>query len=106
GCRGAARRRRRRHAGAAMKGVIVDWAGTIVDYGSRAPVEAFRAAFAEEGVDISVAEARAPMGLAKRDHISAVLGMERVAGAWKKRHGAAPGEAEIERLYRRFLPLQ
>jgi phosphonoacetaldehyde hydrolase len=89
-----------------MKGVIVDWAGTIVDYGSRAPVEAFRAAFAHEGVPITVAEARGPMGLAKRDHISAVIEMPRVAGAWRERHGAPAGDADIERIYRRFLPLQ
>jgi phosphonoacetaldehyde hydrolase len=88
-----------------MKGVIVDWAGTIVDYGSRAPVEAFRAAFAEEGVEITVAEARGPMGLAKRDHIRAVLAMPRVAQAWAARHGAST-EAHIDRLYARFLPLQ
>jgi phosphonoacetaldehyde hydrolase len=89
-----------------VKGVICDWAGTIVDYGSRAPVEAFRAAFAGEGVEISVAEARGPMGLAKRDHIRAVLEVERVAGAWRKKHGATAGEAEIDRIYQRFLPLQ
>ena len=90
-----------------LKGVIVDWAGTIVDYGSRAPVEAFRAAFAHEGVEISIAEARAPMGLAKRDHIRAVIEMARVTTAWRERHGGkAPGEDEIERIYQRFLPLQ
>jgi phosphonoacetaldehyde hydrolase len=89
-----------------MKGVIVDWAGTIVDYGSRAPVEAFRAAFANEGVPITVAEARGPMGLAKRDHISAVIQMARVAAAWRERHGGDAGDADIERIYRRFLPLQ
>ncbi len=89
-----------------MKAVIVDWAGTIVDYGSRAPVEAFRAAFAGEGVEITVAEARGPMGLAKRDHIRAVLEMPRVAAAWRERHGEPAGEAAIDRLYARFLPLQ
>jgi phosphonoacetaldehyde hydrolase len=89
-----------------MKAVIVDWAGTIVDYGSRAPVEAFRAAFAEEGVEITVGEARGPMGLAKRDHIRAVLEMPRVAGSWRAHHGAAAEESDIDRLYARFLPLQ
>lgn len=43
--------------------VILDWAGTTVDFGSFAPtqifVEAFRQAF---DVEITLAEARVPMG--------------------------------------------
>lgn len=46
--------------------VILDWAGTTVDFGSFAPtqifVEAFRQAF---DVEITLAEARVPMGLGK-----------------------------------------
>ena len=33
----------------ALRAVIFDWAGTMVDFGSRAPVEAFRTLFAEFG---------------------------------------------------------
>jgi phosphonoacetaldehyde hydrolase len=89
-----------------LQAVIVDWAGTIVDYGSRAPLEAFRAAFAGVGVEITVGEAREPMGLAKRDHIRAILRMPRVAGAWRAAHGEAATEDDVGRLYERFLPLQ
>lgn len=32
-----------------VQAVILDWAGTMVDYGSRAPVEAFIRLFAERG---------------------------------------------------------
>ena len=49
---------------------MLDWAGTIIDHGSRAPVEAFREIFRRRDVTISVDEARAPMGMEKRDHIS------------------------------------
>ena len=46
--------------GAGMRGkieaVIFDWAGTVVDYGSFAPVEAFRRAFAEAGVQPTTEE--------------------------------------------------
>ena len=46
-----------------INAVILDWAGTTVDFGSFAPtqifVEAFRRAF---GVEITLAEARVPMG--------------------------------------------
>ena len=53
--------------------VILDWAGTTVDFGSFAPtqifVEAFRRAF---DVEITLAEARVPMGLGKWQHIEAL----------------------------------
>ena len=52
-----------------IKLVILDWAGTVLDFGCRAPAGAFVAAFAEVGVTVSVAEARRPMGLHKKDHI-------------------------------------
>ena len=40
----------------ALRAVIFDWAGTMVDFGSRAPVEAFRTLFAEFGTEITEAE--------------------------------------------------
>jgi phosphonoacetaldehyde hydrolase len=55
-----------------LKAVILDWAGTVVDHGSRAPMGAFVRAFAQFGVTIAVADARGPMGMAKWDHIRAV----------------------------------
>ena len=55
-----------------VKAVIFDWAGTVVDYGSLAPMGAFVETFAEFGVEISIDEARGPMGMAKRPHIAAL----------------------------------
>jgi phosphonoacetaldehyde hydrolase len=78
----------------------------MVDCGSRAPVEAFRAAFEHERVPITVAEARAPMGLAKRDHIATITAMPRVRGEWSSIHGKAPSDADVDRIYHQFLPLQ
>ena len=46
-----------------IKAVIFDWAGTMIDFGSRAPMGAFVEVFGEFGVDLTVAEARGPMGL-------------------------------------------
>lgn len=46
--------------------VIFDWAGTVVDYGCMAPVGAFTKVFSNRGIDITIAEARAPMGLHKK----------------------------------------
>lgn len=88
-----------------LKAVVFDWAGTVVDFGSRAPMGVFVKAYAEFGVDISVAEARGPMGLAKRDHIAALMAMPRISAAWAARHGHAPGEADIDSVYEVFMPM-
>ncbi len=89
-----------------LRAVVIDWAGSMIDFGSRAPVEAFLAAFRHEGVELTVAEARQPMGMAKRDHIRALTRMPRVAAAWQKAAGRAFTEDDVERFYQKFLPLQ
>ena len=57
-----------------LRAVVFDWAGTVVDHGSLAPAEAFVRCFASFGLTITLEQARAPMGLAKADHIAALLG--------------------------------
>ncbi|MDG3004703.1 phosphonoacetaldehyde hydrolase [Paludisphaera mucosa] len=91
---------------ARLAAVIFDWAGTTVDHGSRAPARVFVEIFARCGVAIDEGEARGPMGKAKRDHIASILALPRVAAAWRERRGAGPGEADVDRLYADFLPLQ
>lgn len=82
---------------------IFDWAGTVLDFGCIAPVEAFRQAFAEDGVAISEAEARAPMGAAKRQHIEMILAQPAVAERWQARKGSAPTQMDVDGLYSAFL---
>ncbi|EPF74499.1 phosphonoacetaldehyde hydrolase [Acinetobacter rudis] len=89
-----------------LQAVVFDWAGTTVDFGSRAPILAFMALFADNNVEITIEEARAPMGLEKRDHIAAVLAMPRVASAWQAVYGTAASEDDVDRLYRDFIPYQ
>jgi phosphonoacetaldehyde hydrolase len=89
-----------------VKGVIFDWAGTTVDHGCLASATTFVEAFKGAGIGLSVAEARAPMGLAKWHHIQALIRLPSVAEAWRARYGATPGDADVEQIYRRFLPLQ
>lgn len=89
-----------------LKAVIFDWAGTIVDYGSCAPVLAFQEVFKREGVSIDVSTARGPMGTNKRDHIKSILAVPTVSTAWTKLKGAAPTEADIDRIYHAFTPIQ
>jgi phosphonoacetaldehyde hydrolase len=90
-----------------VKAVIFDWAGTVIDYGSLAPMGAFVETFGEFGVTISPEEARAPMGMAKRPHIAAIMMLPRVAEAWAKRHGHAPTDGRrLSCFTRRFSTLR
>jgi phosphonoacetaldehyde hydrolase len=82
-----------------IKAVIFDWAGTMIDFGCRAPVLALRQVFSEAGVEIDEVEARADMGRAKRDHIRALLAMPRIADAWRARHGRSSDESDVDRLH-------
>jgi phosphonoacetaldehyde hydrolase len=88
-----------------LKAVVFDWAGTVIDFGSRAPMGVFVEAFRRFGVEITIAEARGPMGRAKRDHIASLMAEPRIAAAWRAAHGHLPGEADIDRLYEVFIPL-
>jgi phosphonoacetaldehyde hydrolase len=88
-----------------IKAVILDWAGTVLDHGSRAPMGAFVEAFARFGVTISIADARGPMGMAKRDHIRLVGTAPAVAAAWRAKHGRDFDEAAIDAIFDVFEPL-
>ena len=87
-----------------VKAAIFDWAGTVVDYGSLAPMGVFVETFAQFGVAVSIDEARGPMGMAKRPHIVALTLLPRVAEAWKAVHGRPPMEADVDALYEVFVP--
>jgi phosphonoacetaldehyde hydrolase len=89
-----------------VKAVIFDWAGTTVDHGSRAPAGAFQTLFRNHGVEASIAQARGPMGMHKRDHIAAMLAIPEIASQWIAGHGAAPTEADLDALFEAFIPLQ
>jgi phosphonoacetaldehyde hydrolase len=89
-----------------VKAVVLDWAGTTVDFGCMAPVATFVQAFAETGVPITVEEARAPMGMPKWQHIQAITRTEAVAARWEAVHAKRPDDSDVDTLYQRFLPLQ
>lgn len=89
-----------------IQAVILDWAGTTVDFGSLAPVVAFTRLFAAQGIDLSLDEVRKPMGTEKREHIRLLCELPRIAAAWRELHGAVPDEAMIDWLYEAFIPLQ
>ena len=96
---------RRRYIGG-VHAVVLDWAGTTVDFGCLAPAAVFQRIFADAGVPVAVAEARAFMGRHKRDHIEAMLAMPAIRRRWQDAHGREPGEADVDRLFADFVPKQ
>jgi phosphonoacetaldehyde hydrolase len=89
-----------------LKAAIFDWAGTIVDFGSLAPAVVFIEVFKRQGVDLTVDEARGPMGLHKRTHIAVLTELDSVRARWQAKHGRLPAEVDIDRMYADFIPLQ
>lgn len=82
--------------------VIMDWAGTSVDYGCFAPVAAFVESFRQMGVTVTPAETRAHMGLTKIEEVRALFAIDRVADEFRQKYGRTPGHADVEECYRRF----
>ena len=87
-----------------VKAVVLDWAGTMIDFGCMAPVDALTDVFAEEGLSLSAEEARRDMGKAKLDHLRALLAAPAVDARWRKLKGAPPSEADIQLLYEKLGP--
>lgn len=88
-----------------IEGVILDWAGTAVDFGCFAPVNVFIEIFRAAGIEVTMEEARAPMGMLKRDHIKAMLQMPRIKTLWAEKYGRAFDEKDVDLLYSSFEPL-
>ena len=89
-----------------IQAVILDWAGTTVDHGSRCPAQVFQEIFRRRGVEITTADARGPMGRAKHEHIALVAALPRVSAVWQQVHGRPVSDADVLAMYQDFLPLQ
>jgi phosphonoacetaldehyde hydrolase len=89
-----------------IEAVILDWAGTTLDFGCVAPAVVFIEVFKRQGVAIDMAEARGPMGAGKRDHIATIAALDSVGARWHAVHGRRPGVADIDAMYADFIPLQ
>mgnify|MGYP000119773989 FL=1 len=83
----------------AFDAVIFDWAGTTVDYGCFAPVQAFMDAFEEFGIVPTMDEVRAPMGMLKIDHVRTMLQMERLTAEWERIYGRPFTEEDVYQVY-------
>jgi phosphonoacetaldehyde hydrolase len=88
-----------------LKAAVFDWAGTVIDFGSFAPMGVFVEAFSRFGIDVSITEAREPMGRPKRDHIEAMVSQPRIHAAWLEKHDHAPTQSDIDAIYEVFVPL-
>lgn len=83
--------------------VIMDWAGTAVDFGCFAPLNAFLKVFSEEkGIHITYRQAREPMGLLKIDHIKAILNMPEVSDKFRARFGRDWNMDDVNEMYQSF----
>jgi phosphonoacetaldehyde hydrolase len=89
-----------------LQAVFFDWAGTTIDHGSCAPTRVFVEIFRRRGIDITIAEARGPMGRAKHEHIAAVAALPRVSALWQQRYGRTATADDVQAMYDDFLPLQ
>lgn len=95
----------RRYRGT-VKAVIFDWAGTTCDYGCCAPAAVFASLFTKHGIEVTMLQAREPMGMHKRDHIAAMLDMEPIAAQWEAKHGRRPDDSDVAMLFEEFVPMQ
>lgn len=89
-----------------LKAAVLDWAGTVMDHGCRAPAAVFQAVFAAKGVEVTAAQARDPMGTPKWDHIYAVGTNPAVNALWKTKFGQDFTTADADDIYQEFVPHQ
>lgn len=84
-----------------IQALVLDWAGTAVDFGCMAPAAVFVDVFKERGIGVTVQEARQFMGIEKKEHIRKICALETVRSAWENVFGSHPGESDIDTLYDR-----
>eukprot|EP01133_Synstelium_polycarpum_P002209 gene2209-2504_t len=89
-----------------LQAVVLDWAGTVVDFGSFAPTQIFVETFGEFGVAVSLEEARGPMGMGKWDHIRTLCNLPQIAERYRAVFDRLPTDEDVTALYERFMPLQ
>ena len=89
-----------------LRSVILDWAGTTMDYGCFAPAVVFVEVFRRKGVGITIEQAREPMGAHKKVHIGQIAENDVVAKIWEQVHRRKPDSNDVEEMFRDFVPLQ
>jgi phosphonoacetaldehyde hydrolase len=89
-----------------LKAALLDWAGTTMDYGCYAPAVVFVEVYKRQGVDITIEEAREPMGAHKKVHIRKISQIPAVVKRWENAHGRPCSEEDVAAMFEDFVPLQ
>lgn len=89
-----------------LKAIILDWAGTTMDYGCFAPAIVFVEVYKRKKIPITMDQAREPMGAHKKDHIRMISKMPAVEEMWEQVYGRKPVEEDVEAMFEDFVPLQ
>lgn len=88
-----------------VQAVVLDWAGTAVDYGCMGPAAVFVDVFGAFGIAVSIADARQFMGLEKQQHIRGMCQLPEVAEQWEKRYGRIPDSDDVATIYAKTVPM-
>ncbi len=89
-----------------VKGVVLDWSGTTLDAYVIAPALVFVEVFRNQGVEITMEEAREPMGLRKDLHIKVLTEVPEIRERWNEVKGAHPDQGDVDAMFADFVPLQ
>jgi len=89
-----------------VQALVLDWSGTIADAYVIAPAVVFVEVFKNQGVEISMEEARGPMGLRKDLHIKMLTEDPVIAERWKSVKGKYPDQSDVDAMFKDFVPAQ
>ena len=89
-----------------VKALVLDWSGTVADAYVLAPAVVFVEVFKKQGVEISMTEARGPMGLRKDLHIKALTEDPVIRERWQGVFGRYPDQGDVDRMFADFVPMQ
>ncbi len=89
-----------------IKTLVLDWSGTTADAYVIAPAVVFVQVFKNQGVEISMNEARGPMGLRKDLHIEQLTLDPIIRDRWKAVHNKYPDQSDVDKMFADFVPAQ
>ena len=89
-----------------VKALVLDWSGTVADAYVLAPAVVFVEVFKKHGVEISMFEARGPMGLRKDLHIKALTEVPELRRRWQEIKGKDPDQGDVDAMFEDFVPMQ
>lgn len=88
-----------------IRAVILDWAGTAIDYGCFGPVAVFQEAFKHFGIEPTIEETRKPMGREKKEHLKEMLEMPRIKALWQEKYGREANAEDLDSLFKKVREL-